>query len=158
MTVYGDYTNHRGLLGNGPMLVPPTWRKTFEGQISTVWEKAVRAIKRATRIIVIGFSMRPTDTHFKYLLAAGLQGNISLRKFYFVNPGLNDPETAKTLRDNLFGVLREELEKKGVVTLEASRTHEFLFSQAHLRTINRQYPPDYLKISFYGEERIDIYH
>lgn len=158
MTVYGEYEDHRALPGNGPMLVPPTWRKVFAGQVSTIWEKAVRAIKRATRIIVIGFSMRPTDTHFKYLLAAGLQDNISLRKFFFVNPGLRLSEAAKSLRGNLFGILRRELEKKGIVTLEPSCTHEFLFSRSHLKLINREYPPDYLEISFYGTERIDIFH
>jgi hypothetical protein len=158
MTVYGEYGDHRALVGNGPMLVPPTWRKVFGGQVSHIWEKAVLAIKRATRIIVIGFSMRPTDSHFKYLLAAGLQDNISLRKFYFVNPGLNDSDEVGSLRNNLFGILRKELERKGVVTLQPSSTHEFLLSRSLLRLINRQYPPDYMDISFYGTERIDIYH
>lgn len=69
--------------------IPPTWRKIFAEQLVHIWEGAVDALNKATRIIVIGFSMPPTDTHFKYLIAAGLQRNISLRKFLFVNPGLD---------------------------------------------------------------------
>jgi hypothetical protein len=158
MTVYGAYEDHRGLIGNGPMLVPPTWRKVFAGQVSTIWDSAVRSIRRATRIIVVGLSMRKTDSHFKYLLAAGLQDNISLRKFYFVNPGLNDVEVADDLRDNLFGVLRQELEKKQIVSLEPARTDQFFFSRNHLKSINRDFPPDYLQISFHGKDQSQIYH
>jgi hypothetical protein len=54
-------------------LVPPTWRKIFGAQLASVWEGAVSVLSDATRIIVLGFSMPPTDTHFKYLLIAGLQ-------------------------------------------------------------------------------------
>ena len=36
--------------------------------------------------MIIGFSIPPTDLHFKYLLAAGLQNNYSLREIVFVNP------------------------------------------------------------------------
>src|SRR5882672_4718704 len=85
------YGNYQELLAakRQVLLVPPTWRKTFSGAISQVWDTAVRALTNATRIVIIGFSIPPTDIHFKYLLAAGLQENISLRKIYCVN---TDPE------------------------------------------------------------------
>ena len=68
-----------------PELIPPTWRKVFDGNLEGVWNDAIEAIKSATRIIIIGFSVPETDNHFKYLLAAGLQSNISLRDIVFVN-------------------------------------------------------------------------
>jgi hypothetical protein len=49
-----------------------------------VWSGTRQAIAEATRLIVIGFSMSPTDLHFKYLVAAGLRDNISLRELVFV--------------------------------------------------------------------------
>lgn len=157
MSVYGDYEEQRKR-GAGTLLIPPTWRKEFAGQLTHVWEKAVSELETATRIIVIGFSMPPTDNHFKYLLAAGLQRNISLRKFLFVNPGLKDEEEEARLRANLFNILREELEKKGLVLLADIATHEFLLSRANLALINRTYPTDYLGITYPGRDLFQIYH
>jgi hypothetical protein len=80
------------------VLVPPTWQKSFGGPLREVWQGALEAIENATRIVVVGFSMPPTDLHFRYLLAAGLQHNVSLRDILFVNP---DPDFGVRL-ENLF--------------------------------------------------------
>ena len=69
-----------------PELVPPTWRKIFEDQLTHVWRQASEALESATRVIVIGCSLPETDTHFKYLLAAGLRKNVSLRRILFIDP------------------------------------------------------------------------
>ena len=123
-------------------LVPPTWRKVFGEQLSAVWEGAVRALSAATRIVVIGFSMPPTDTHFKYLLIAGLQSNISLRKLLFVNPGLDakeHPYESKRLRENLFSILRPELEDRKLIELWPANTMEFLLTDKTRKSIGRDY-------------------
>ena len=85
-----------------PELVPPTWRKSFDGPLTHVWRRALEQISRATRLVVIGFSMPPTDLHFKYLLAAGLRENISLREIVFVNP---DCQSVEVRARALFGDL-----------------------------------------------------
>jgi hypothetical protein len=102
LVVHGTYSDlvSRGM---NPMLVPPTWRKTMDGEMLAVWDAAVAALRTATRIIIIGYSMPHTDQHFKYLLAAGLQNNISLRQILFVN------DKASELRESLFKVLRDDL-------------------------------------------------
>lgn len=69
-----------------PQLVPPTWRKIFTGQLRQIWDSSLVSLEKATRVFVIGFSIPPTDNHFKYLMAAGLKNNISLREIVFVNP------------------------------------------------------------------------
>jgi hypothetical protein len=53
-------------------VVPPTWDKSVSTSMRHVWGQAVEALRQATRVIVIGFSFRAVDAHFKYLLAAGL--------------------------------------------------------------------------------------
>jgi len=68
------------------MLIPPTWNKVLGAFLADVWDSAVAALRTATRIIVIGYSIPETDLHFKFLLATGLQDNVSLRKIIFVNP------------------------------------------------------------------------
>jgi SIR2-like domain len=84
MTVFGTYDDVRKESLN-PMLLPPTWQKVFRPQLSEVWDMAVRELQDATRIIILGYSMPPTDLHFKYLLAAGLEANNSIRQIWTVN-------------------------------------------------------------------------
>jgi hypothetical protein len=108
--VFSKYSNLRQA-EYYPVLVPPTWRKVFGGVLSQVWERARQAISQATRIVVIGFSIPPTDTHFKYLLAAGLRDNISLRQIYFINPDEN-------LRKNVFEIFRPELEARRIIQVQ----------------------------------------
>ena len=85
LSLFGSYSDVRthGLI---PEIVPPTWRKIFGEQLNDVWTEALVALESATRIIILGFSMPVTDLHFKYLLAAGLQDNLSLRQIVAVNP------------------------------------------------------------------------
>lgn len=82
------FDNYKALIQKTliPELVPPTWKKVFEHQLESIWEEAIKKLNTATRVIIIGFSMPTTDLHFKYLLAAGLQNNVSLRQILFVNP------------------------------------------------------------------------
>lgn len=84
-TVYGNYSDVLKA-GAAPELVPPTWKKSFEDQLTYVWDEAIRSLCGATRIVVIGFSMPQTDMHFKYLLAAALKDSVSLREIIFIDP------------------------------------------------------------------------
>jgi hypothetical protein len=112
--VFGDYSELRNK-GFSPLLLPPTWRKDLgtdqyaRYNFSSVWDGAVAALRTATNVIILGYSVPPTDLHFRYLLAAGLQDNISLRRILFVNPALEDkPGNAaekRRLEEQLIGHL-----------------------------------------------------
>src|SRR5580692_8277985 len=68
------------------LLVPPSWDKSEYSRImQPVWKKAVDALKAATRICVIGYSMPETDAFFKFLLALGLAENDRLYKLIVVD-------------------------------------------------------------------------
>ena len=110
-----------------PALAPPTWRKGFDGQLSDVWEAAVRSLETATRIVILGYSIPQTDLHFKYLLAAGLQENISLRKVIFVNPGIDRPNESDKLKARLFGVFGEQHLERGLIEFVPGKTSDFFF-------------------------------
>jgi hypothetical protein len=112
LRVYGSYSDIVAL-SRQVVLVPPTWRKTFGGALTGVWNNAVKALTEATRIIMVGFSIPPTDIHFKFLMAAGLQDNISLRNIYCFNPD-------SSVENNLFAIVRPELrDRKTVEFIEA---------------------------------------
>ena len=101
LTIFPEYADLRqdNLI---PTLIPPTWRKDLSGNGAALWKEAVNALTTATRIVIIGFSMPDTDLHFKYLLAAGLQRNLSLRQIVFVNPIAGDlkPKLERLLSRN----------------------------------------------------------
>jgi hypothetical protein len=137
LTVYKSYENVRRARAI-PELVPPTWRKSFTGPLSGVWSHALKRISQATRVIVIGFSMPPTDVHFKYLLAAGLRENVSLREIVFVNP---DSDTIAARSRELFG----DLTRRPHIRILPIGTSEFTNQgtlDSHVWSIARPMHPD----------------
>ena len=127
-TVYGSYAALSAAKAS-PELVPPTWRKLFGGPLNHVWDAAVQAIEGATRLVIIGFSIPDTDLHFRYLLAAGLMNNISLREVLLVTP---DAES-EMMQARLVNLLRP-----GVgATPIAQRAGEFLCSADARSTLAR---------------------
>jgi hypothetical protein len=113
-----------------PFVVPPTWRKDFGAPLATVWNSALRALRTATRIVVIGFSIPETDQHFRYLLAAGMRDNISLRQVLFVDPAV------ESLKARIARILRPQLVAEGTVRL-VPRTAIELVNAEQLRQIGR---------------------
>lgn len=116
LTIYGSYSN---LVEHNffPELVAPTWRKTFGGNLNDIWDQAIKELATATRLIIVGFSMPQTDMHFKYLLAAGLEKNISLREIVFVNP---DKQGIEERCELIFGEMMRESRKLKVVGKDVS--------------------------------------
>lgn len=124
--VYGDYAALRqGGVSKIPFLLPPTWLKSFTGHLSDVRDQAVSALSTATSIIIVGYSLPATDQHFRYLLAAGLQNNISLRRLFFVNPGLKEQPTKRELEGKLLTLFREEHLGRGIIEPIPASTREF---------------------------------
>ena len=130
ITAFASYSELR-TGGHVPLLVAPTWNKVFSGYLAAIWTEAVQALKAATRVIILGYSMPATDQHFKYLLAAGLQDNISLRKIFFVNPALIDEQKKSLLNERLFSVFRREHFERGIIELEPLDIQQFFAGAAH---------------------------
>jgi hypothetical protein len=118
-------------LGLAPLLVPPTWQKIAAGAILSVWDAAVQAISKATRILLIGFSIPATDQHFKYLLAMGLKDNSSLRMVRIVDP------RASALRTQYESVFREDQFKYGTASTREQTAEGFLYDVSELAGLGR---------------------
>jgi hypothetical protein len=117
-----------------PALVPPTWQKSFGDVLLPAWNAAIKELSTTTRVIIAGYSVPETDLHFKYLLAAGLQDNISLRTILFVN------QEADALKGKLLKILRQELIDWKVLG-SVNKTIETFFSDSTDRhRINRDIP------------------
>jgi hypothetical protein len=88
-----------GKTGLRLLLVPPSWDKSeYSRVMQPVWKQAVEALKSATRICVIGYSMPEADAFFKFLLALGLAENDRLYKLIVVDwvPGVPSPQENTT--------------------------------------------------------------
>ncbi|HEV7646496.1 MAG TPA: hypothetical protein VGO50_21355 [Pyrinomonadaceae bacterium] len=134
--VYKNFTELRKS-GESPLIIPPTWNKSF-GDLSSVWNNAITALKSARNIIIMGFSMPPTDVHFKYLAATGLGENIFLRNIIFVNPGLNDETADNTdsLKTNLYNIFRKDIGGT-TIKFEKKTIREFFTNCDCLQRIER---------------------
>jgi hypothetical protein len=117
---YADLRNG----GRMPILVAPTWQKSLGGYLSAVWREAVSALRTATRVIILGYSMPQTDQHFRYLMAAGLQDNISLRKVLIVN---NDEREEFELR--LSSLFRAEHLEQKIIERVPRTVRQFLVTE-----------------------------
>ncbi len=69
-----------------PFVVPPTWSKRIESQpVAPVWSAAINAIKECAQLVVIGYSLPPTDTFFQYLLTLGVKDNPRLHRVIVID-------------------------------------------------------------------------
>jgi NAD-dependent SIR2 family protein deacetylase len=87
-----------------PVIVPPTWAKGGESEVlRPVWAEALRALREAGRVFVIGYSMPSTDEFFGYMLALALATNEGIDKVIVVNPSSDAQQTFEKLFHSQFG-------------------------------------------------------
>ena len=70
--------------GNSYLIVPPTWNKTSETKIRSVWKLANDLITNSENLIFIGYSLPKTDLYVKYLLINGIQNCKNLKRIIVI--------------------------------------------------------------------------
>ncbi len=69
-----------------PVIVPPTWAKGSHREVfGPIWTRALRALRQAGRIFIIGYSMPDTDAFFQYMLGLALATNEDIDQVFIVN-------------------------------------------------------------------------
>jgi hypothetical protein len=58
--------------------------------VQPVWEHALKELRSAYRIIIIGYSMPETDTFFKHLLVLALAENEEIQELIVINPAKDE--------------------------------------------------------------------
>lgn len=90
------YTQQRGDMHF--TIIPPESNKQFDrGVFRDLWRQAGDALHRATAIVLIGYSLPPTDLHSTALLRTSLKNN-GLKSLVVVNP---DQDARRRTRDIL---------------------------------------------------------
>jgi hypothetical protein len=71
-----------------PVIVPPTWNKGgfSAGSMRSVWSAAAKHLSEAEYIVIIGYSVPPTDHLFHYLYALGTMSETRVKKILVYNP------------------------------------------------------------------------
>ena len=83
-------------------IIPPLWDKRYdEGFFSELWKGAAEALGRAKRLVVVGYSLPPTDLHATALFRTALKRE-GLRSLVVVNPSSED-------RRQIRGVIRNAI-------------------------------------------------
>lgn len=108
----------------GPYVIPPTWSKLIGNTpIAKVWASAVDEIRSAFQIIVVGYSMPPTDTFFQYLLTLGLATNPNLFRVVVVNTDDSD-----VFRERYGSVFSRSLSERGRLKFLTDETFQNFIS------------------------------
>jgi len=71
-------------VNDSPLIIPPTWNKTSDKRMKSVWKHAFNLLSSANKIIFIGYSLAETDLYVKYLLISGLKQSYNLNEIEVV--------------------------------------------------------------------------
>ena len=101
---YGQYCPECQRSTAEPVIVPPTWAKGGNSEIlRPVWSEALRALREAGRIFIMGYSMPTTDEFFRYMLALALAENEDLDRVLVVNRSAETQNRFEKLFHSQFG-------------------------------------------------------
>src|SRR5258707_9413910 len=75
------------MMAGSAAIVPPTWEKTdYSAGFENIWAHAANHLAEAENIVVIGYSLPPTDQFFPILYALGTVSETILKRFWVFDP------------------------------------------------------------------------
>lgn len=96
-----------------PLLIPPTWNKTGNANIKSVWGLAYKLISRSEKLVFIGYSIPETDIYLKYLLINGIKDCENLKKVDIVCYNESDDDMKKQ-KERYYRFFEENFKMKAV--------------------------------------------
>ena len=105
-----------------PVLIPPTWSKAIrQSPFAKIWAAAVERLKTAFQIVVVGYSLPPTDTFFQYLLTLGLSTNPALNRVVVV-----DLDGSQEFKSRYRRVFARSLDDRGRLLFQPGTFEDFV--------------------------------
>lgn len=71
-----------------PQILPPLFNKNTAALGSAIWAQALKELREAKNIVVVGYSLPQTDIYMQYFLRAALGPNVDLNKITVYDPCL----------------------------------------------------------------------
>lgn len=71
-----------------PQILPPLFNKNTAALGSAMWAQALKELRDAKNVVVVGYSLPQTDIYMQYFLRAALGPNVDLNKITVYDPSL----------------------------------------------------------------------
>jgi hypothetical protein len=100
-----------------PQILPPIFNKLSDRSNTAVWEVAMKRLREARNVVVVGYSLPRSDIYMQYFLKAALGPNLRFDKLSIYNPSLwrADDEDAK-MRERFRDCFAEQMMSRIVFT------------------------------------------
>jgi hypothetical protein len=69
-----------------PLILPPVFNKKDSSKLDKVWSSALRVLREAKNIIIVGYSLPKTDIYMQYFLKSAVGPNSNLQKIIVFDP------------------------------------------------------------------------
>lgn len=84
---YPEISNESYKFEQVPFIVPLTiFKLQPDRRIQAIWDAAGKALKKADKLIFVGYSFPESDLYMRYFLAANLYENVDLRVIHIISP------------------------------------------------------------------------
>ena len=77
-----------------PQILPPLFNKDTAALGSAIWSQALKELREAKNIVIVGYSLPQTDIYMQYFLKAALGPNVDLNKITVFDPSLHNGSDA----------------------------------------------------------------
>ena len=95
-----------------PNIVPPISNKQSNKDLKPVWDLALKRLKNAKKVTLVGYSLPSTDTYMQYFLRAALGPNKDLRSVNVFDPCLyKKDDEADTMKQRYLECFSQQMEK-----------------------------------------------
>ena len=84
--IHGSINFHKKENNNIPLIIPPTWNKTSNKEMKSVWRLAYKLLANSEKIVFIGYSLTEADLYLKYLLINGIKDCYILKGIKVICP------------------------------------------------------------------------
>jgi hypothetical protein len=73
---------------DNPYILPPIFNKNSSKNSESIWSTALKKLRSAKNIVIIGYSLPKTDIYMQYFLKAALGPNSDLNRIFIFDPEL----------------------------------------------------------------------
>jgi hypothetical protein len=96
-----------------PLILPPVFNKMKDGTVNRLWASALKVLREAKHIVIVGYSLPRTDIYMQYFLKSAVGPNNNLQRLTVFNPVLfrNDKE-AEEMRSRFRECFSPQFSKK----------------------------------------------
>jgi len=113
-----------------PLIMPPIFSKMAYGQsLDNAWAEALRRLRQAKNVIIVGYSLPRTDIYMQYFLKSALGPNVNLNAIYVFDPVLfSDNEASKEMINRYASCFSPQLKSRIIFNPEGGEKSRGSFS------------------------------